>query len=224
MHYTKALAHTPEDHVLLSNRSASLCATGLWPAAVRDAEHAIALTDGKWAKAHARRADALSCMKKYGEALASITTALDIDKDNANYKSKRSQIAQKRAKRRKERGGSAKREVGRAPVATVSPRVSHARGVVYNDMGIRREVKDRADGGASRACNHPYCSLAPDAAVLLCTKCGLFFCSRHAFAEGHGSGRMFCLSCCSDAGLRDRLRGRPELAEGQELLQLTLDD
>ncbi|XP_071443187.1 tetratricopeptide repeat protein 28, partial [Hetaerina americana] len=76
--YSDALALDPQNHVLLSNRSAALIKMGLFARALEDAVRARELNH-KWPKAYYRQGVALQCLGRHAEALAAFSSGLAQD-------------------------------------------------------------------------------------------------------------------------------------------------
>ena len=80
--FTAALAQTPNNATLLSNRSGALAALGNYAAALADAELVIQLSP-EWVKGYSRRGAALYGMGRMQEALQTYEAGLRIDPTSA---------------------------------------------------------------------------------------------------------------------------------------------
>lgn len=73
--YTDALALDPTNYILYSNRSAAHLKQGQFSRALQDANKAKELCP-QWGKAYFRQGVALQCLRRYGEALAALSSGL----------------------------------------------------------------------------------------------------------------------------------------------------
>ncbi|KOB79182.1 Hsc70/Hsp90-organizing protein HOP [Operophtera brumata] len=80
-YYSEAIELDPKNHVLFSNRSAAHAKAGSYAAALKDAEHTIAINPG-WAKGHSRKGSALAYLGRYEDAAKAYEEGLSKDPDN----------------------------------------------------------------------------------------------------------------------------------------------
>lgn len=79
--YTKAIALTPNDHTLYSNRAFAFTKTKEYSRALADADKCVQLNP-KWAKGHFRRGEALRLMGVHAQALLAYQKASSLDPED----------------------------------------------------------------------------------------------------------------------------------------------
>ncbi|XP_047325288.1 hsp70-Hsp90 organizing protein 3-like [Impatiens glandulifera] len=85
-HFSEAITHAPDNHVLYSNRSAAYASLGQYSDALTDAEKTVELKPD-WSKGYSRLGAAYSGLNRYDEAVDSYQKGLDIDPNNDALKS-----------------------------------------------------------------------------------------------------------------------------------------
>ena len=83
--FTEAIALSPDDHVLYSNRSACHAKLGDYPSALNDAEKCVSLKSD-WARGYQRLGLAQFYLKNYKEAVATYQKGIEIDPNNVSLK------------------------------------------------------------------------------------------------------------------------------------------
>lgn len=81
--YNQAFSLSPNDHLILGNRSISHLKNGNVQAALEDAELAVSLKPD-WAKGHLRKGNALKTLGRHGEAFKALFSCLVLEKSSAS--------------------------------------------------------------------------------------------------------------------------------------------
>ena len=77
--YNRAFSLSPNDHLILGNRSIAHLKSGNSKAALEDAELAVSLRPD-WAKGHLRRGNALKTLRRHEEAFKALFSCLVLEK------------------------------------------------------------------------------------------------------------------------------------------------
>eukprot|EP00899_Mesostigma_viride_P025190 jgi/Mesvir1/5856/Mv00646-RA.1 len=80
-HFTEAISHAPENHVLYSNRSAAYCSLKKFTAALDDANKTVQLKPD-WPKGYGRQGAALLYLSRVDDAIEAYTRGLALDPSN----------------------------------------------------------------------------------------------------------------------------------------------
>jgi stress-induced-phosphoprotein 1 len=85
VHYTEALKHDPDNHILYSNRSAAYCTRGEYEKALEDAINTTTLQPS-WGKGYSRLGAACHGLHQWDKAAEAYRTAVKLEPANDQYK------------------------------------------------------------------------------------------------------------------------------------------
>jgi len=95
--YTEAIKSDPSDHVLYSNRAAAYLALEQYQKVVDDCD-ALLKIKKDWGKGYFRKGSALLALKRYDDAISTLSSGLKYDPDNAEMKTKLSEANNEKKK------------------------------------------------------------------------------------------------------------------------------
>nr|AAB49720.1 transformation-sensitive protein homolog [Acanthamoeba castellanii] len=84
-HYTNAIQHDPQNHVLYSNRSAAYASLKDYDQALADGEKTVELKPD-WSKGYSRKGAALCYLGRYADAKAAYAAGLEVEPTNEQLK------------------------------------------------------------------------------------------------------------------------------------------
>lgn len=99
--YTEAIALTPDNHIVYSNRCACFLKTGEYGKALQDAEKSLDL-DFSFVKGHFRKGLSLSALERYDEAGQCFAKTLELDPKNKDAKNSLQMMQMKHARKMRE--------------------------------------------------------------------------------------------------------------------------
>lgn len=92
-HFTEAISHDANNHVLYSNRAAAYTSLGQYDQALADAEKTVQIKPD-WSKGYGRKGAALYGLKQYEEAMDAYEKGLELEPTNALLKKGKDDVQQ----------------------------------------------------------------------------------------------------------------------------------